>query len=60
MSVFHFPTIHDYWRTNGIASVAGIVVEKITRDRYVLLRKYIHCSNLIEKDLKTIGKGRWK
>ena len=37
MGIFHFPTIHDYWRTNGIAPVAAIIVNKMARDRYVLL-----------------------
>ena len=60
MGIFHFLDIHDYWRTDGIAPVASIVVEKMTRDRYVLLRKYIHCSNLAEEDLATIGSGRYK
>lgn len=60
MGVFHFPTIHDYWRTDGFAPVAAIVVGKMARDRYVLLRKYIHCSNHEEENLKTIGVGRWK
>ena len=60
MGVFHFSTIHDYWRTDGIAPIASIVVEKMARDRYILLRKYIHCLNLIKEDFKTIGAGRWK
>ena len=60
MGVFHFPTIYDYWRIDGIAPVALIVVEKMARDGYVLLRKYIYCLNYIEEDLKTIGVGRWK
>ena len=58
MGIFYFPTIYDYWRTDGIAPVASIVVNSITRDRYILLRKYIHCSNLIQEDLETIGVGR--
>lgn len=60
MGVFHFPTIHDYWRTDGIAPIPSIIVEKMTRDRYTLLRKYIHCSNFNQEDLATIGVGRWK
>ena len=60
MGIFHFSTIYDYWRSDGIAFVALIVVEKMARDRYVLLRKYIYCLNHLEEDLKTIGLGRWK
>lgn len=60
MGVFHFPVIHDYWGTDGIAPVASIIVEKMTRDRYVFLRKYIHCSNPDQENLSTIGIGRWK
>ncbi len=60
MGIFHFPTIHDYWRTDGIAPIASIIVEKMTRDRYVLLRKYVHCSNPEQEDLFTIGQGRYK
>ena len=59
MGVYHFPTIHDYWRTDGIAP-RSIIAEKMTRDRYVLLRKYIHCSNPDQEDLMTIGAGRYK
>ena len=60
MGIYHFPTIYDYWRTDGIVSVASILVGKMVRDRYVLLWKYIHCSNHEEENLKTIGVGRWK
>lgn len=60
MGIFHFPTIHDYWRTDGIAPVASIITEKMTRNRYVLLRKYIHCSDPSEEDQFTIGTGRYK
>ena len=60
MGIFHFSTIHDYWRVDGIAPIALIITEKMTRDRYVLLRKYIHCSNIIEEDLSTIETGRYK
>lgn len=60
MGIFHFPTIHDYWRTDGIAPVASIITEKMTRNRYVLLRKYIHCSDPSEEDQFIIGTGRYK
>ena len=59
MGIYHFPTIHDYWRTDGIAPVA-FVVGKMARDRYLLLRRYIHLSNILTEDNETIGAGRWK
>ena len=33
MGIYHFPTIYDYWRTDGIAPVTSNVVEKMTRVR---------------------------
>ena len=30
MGVFHFSIIYDYWRVDGITSIALIVVEKMT------------------------------
>ena len=44
MGIFHFSTIHDYWRTNGIAPVAPILVEKMAQNRYVLLFIYFFIS----------------
>ncbi len=58
--IYHFPTIHDYWRTDGIAPVAPILAGRMTRDRYVLLRRLIHCSDPHDEDSTTIGTGRWK
>ena len=58
IDIFHFSTIYNYWRVNKIASITLIVIEKITRDRYILLRKYIHYSNLAQEDLITIKLGR--
>ena len=54
MGIFHFPTIHDYWRTDGIALVAAMIVDKMARDRYV------HCSDPNNEDSATIGTGRYK
>ena len=59
MGVYHFPTIYDYWRTDWLAPTVSIT-QKMTRDRYILLRKYIHCSNPDQEDLETIGLGRYK
>ena len=50
MGIFHFPTIYNYWRTDGIAPVASIITEKMTRNRYILLRKYIHYLDPSEED----------
>ena len=58
MGVFHFPTIHDYWRVDGITPITLIIIKKITRDRYILLRKYIHYLNLAQEDLITIELDR--
>lgn len=60
MGVFHFSTIYNYWRTDGIVLITLIIVKKITRDRYVLLRKYIHYLDLTQEGFITIGTGRWK
>lgn len=60
IGVFYFSTIYDYWRTDGFVSVAAFVVKKMTRDRYILLRKYIHYLNLVQKDLITIKTDRYK
>ena len=38
----------------------AFIAEKMTRDRYILLRKYIHASNLHKEDQVTIRPGRWK
>lgn len=60
MGIFHFPTIHDYWRTDGVAPVASIFIGLMTRDRYIILRRHIHCSDPDNEDTTTIGTGRWK
>ena len=60
MGIFHFPTIYDYWRTDEITSMALLIIRNITRNRYILLRKFIHCSDPIEEDFRTIRIGRYK
>ena len=39
LGIFHFPAIHDYWRTNGIAPVALLFTGLMTRDHYIVLQK---------------------
>ena len=60
IGIYRFPIIHDYWRTDSIASVPEILRGKMPRDRYVLLRKFLHCSDPAAEDSFTIGTGRHK
>lgn len=60
MGIYHFPTIHDYWKIDDIAPVTSMIINRMTRDRYVLLRRMIHCSDPNHENEVTIGTNRHK